>query len=340
MIHLYQADNIVAEYQLLTIWRIEALLPAVYAAIHDSLHWPDWWRGLELVETISDGDALGIGSIRRYVWQGRLPYKIRFDARTTRITPLKTIEGTTEGDLAGTGCWSFSQQGPITVVRYEWHVQCTRWWINVLARFARPLVLRNHALLMRWGGEGLARLLGAPPVAQEDIDLTLAHRPVGNAGARSRQGGKIDPAMVIGAGIAAGITATVAQLALWYLADQPVTGTLFRDARLTAALIMGPSVLPPPVTAQWDILLVATVIHFGLSTAYALAAAPLANRLPFWLSVLAGILYGLLIYGINLYGLTLLFPWFIAARDWISLVAHLVFGATLVVSCRYYAARR
>lgn len=32
-----------AEHHLLTIWRIEAPLEEVYAAIHNSQHWPDWW---------------------------------------------------------------------------------------------------------------------------------------------------------------------------------------------------------------------------------------------------------------------------------------------------------
>jgi hypothetical protein len=36
----------VAEYRLLTIWRIEAPLEAVYAAIHNSPHWPVWWPGV------------------------------------------------------------------------------------------------------------------------------------------------------------------------------------------------------------------------------------------------------------------------------------------------------
>lgn len=31
--------------RLLTIWRIEAPLKEVYAAIHRSPRWPDWWPG-------------------------------------------------------------------------------------------------------------------------------------------------------------------------------------------------------------------------------------------------------------------------------------------------------
>jgi hypothetical protein len=54
---------------------------------------------------------------------------------------------------------------------YEWHVRSTRWWMNLIAPFARPMFIRNHGILMRQGAEGLARLLGAPLVGQESIDL-------------------------------------------------------------------------------------------------------------------------------------------------------------------------
>ena len=46
------------------------------------------------------------------------------------------------------------------VVRYDWDVSTTRRWMNVLAPLARPLFEINHHAIMRWGGEGLARLLG------------------------------------------------------------------------------------------------------------------------------------------------------------------------------------
>jgi hypothetical protein len=123
---------------------------------------------------------------------------------------------------------------------------------------------------------------------------------------------------------------------LWWLANIPVVETLLRDTRLTAALLMGPAVLPPPTTLQWDILLVATLIHFALSVAYAIIPARVAGRLPNRALLLTGSLYGLTIYAVNLYGFTLFFPWFVVARDWATLLAHLVFGMTLFGGCRLY----
>jgi len=161
----------VAEYRLLTIWHIKAPLEVVYAAIHNSPRWPDWWPGVQKVEEVAGGDANGINSVLRYVWQGRLPYRMVFEVRVTRIEKRVAIEGSVQGDLEGIGRWHFIDEGAISVVRYEWHVRSTRWWMNLIAPFARSIFIRNHGFLMRQGAEGLARYLGAPLVAQESIDL-------------------------------------------------------------------------------------------------------------------------------------------------------------------------
>lgn len=328
-----------AEYRLLTIWRIEAPLDEVYAAIQNSLRWPDWWPGAQKVEQVAAGGADGIDNVRRYSWQGQLPYRLMVDVKTTRIEKLVAIEGTAQGDLEGIGRWHFSRQGAVSVVRHEWHVRSTRWWMNLIAPLARSMFIRNHALVMAQGGEGLARRLNSTLLGQEHIDLLAESVTPRVALGQLRERGRIDPVLALVAGISAGAIASVVQFALWWLAEMPFPETLFRDARLTAALVMGAGVLPPPSTPQWDILLVATLIHFALSVAYALLPAHWAGRLGTWPTLFAGALYGLAIYLVNLYGFTLLFPWFAVARDWATLVAHLVFGMALAGGCRLFSAK-
>jgi hypothetical protein len=135
-------------------------------------------------------------------------------------------------------------------------------------------------------------------------------------------------------GVAAGIVATAAQVVLWWLTSVPVPATLLRDARLTAAIVMGRSVLPPPSTWRWDIMLMATLIHFGLSIAYAVIPTFFAWRLRTVSAIFAGALYGLAIYGVNLYGFTVIFPWFTVTRDWITVLTHVVFGIALAGACK------
>lgn len=325
-----------AEYHLLSTWHIEAPLDEVYGAIYNSLHWPDWWPGLQKVEPATVGDPKGIGSKRCYSWQGEFPYIVKFEICATRIENLLAIEGVATGDLEGTGCWRFSRQGSVSVVQFEWRVRTTKWWWRLLEPLARPMFIRNHELLMAQGAAGLARHLQATLGRQESIDLTTSGTP--SVAARElRQGGRISLPMLLFAGIFAGVLATGAQLAFWWVTGRPVLETLFRDARLTAAIVMGPGVLPPPSTAEWKILLIATLIHFGLSVTYALIPAGLHGRMNIWLSPLAGALYGLAIYVINLYGFTVLFPWFVVSRDGITLLTHLVFGVALMRGCQFFA---
>src|SRR5262249_13571896 len=115
-----------SEYQLSTIWRLEAPLQAVWTAIHDSSHWPDWWKSVEQVSELEAGTTDGIGSLQRYTWKGRLPYRVVFDIRVTRIEPLVALEGIASGDLEGIGIWRFTSDQNITIVRYEWRVRTRR----------------------------------------------------------------------------------------------------------------------------------------------------------------------------------------------------------------------
>lgn len=154
-----------AQYRLVTHWHIRAPLHSVYDAIINSLEWPRWWHGAERVEERESGDANGIGSVRRYTWKSRLPYRLRFDARTTRVEPLTIVEATASGDLEGVGRWLFSHGGGTTTVRYEWHVRTTRPWMNLIAPFAHEIFRANHDVLMQRGAEGLARLLNAELIA-------------------------------------------------------------------------------------------------------------------------------------------------------------------------------
>ena len=141
----------------------------------------------------------------------------------------------------------------------------------------------------------------------------------------------INPGTAAAAGIIAGVVATGAQLVLWWVFTDALPSIFFRDARLAAAMLMGPDVLPPPATFEWKIMMVATFIHFMLSITYGLILAPLITHPGMAGSILAGAVFGLIIYATNMYGMTLIFPWFSVTRDWITLATHIVFGISLAV---------
>jgi hypothetical protein len=64
------------------------------------------------------------------------------------------------GELEGFGLWRLAQRDDITIARYDWQVDTTKAWMNLLTPIARPIFAWNHDVVMRQGGEGLARLLG------------------------------------------------------------------------------------------------------------------------------------------------------------------------------------
>ena len=133
------------------------------------------------------------------------------------------------------------------------------------------------------------------------------------------------------AGICAGVIATAVQLVLWWIAGYPLPETLYRDARLAAAIVMSRDVLPPPAAFELGIMLVATVLHFGLSIIYGFVFVYLMRALALGAvaGLFAGLVFGLVLYVVNMYGFTLVFPWFSLVRDWVTVVAHLVFGLVL-----------
>ena len=97
------------------------------------------------------GDAEGIGALRRMTWRTALPYTLSFDMRTTRVEPMRLIEGRAEGELAGRGRWTLAADGGVTRVRYEWIVAVEKPWMRALAPLLRPVFAWNHNKVMGWG---------------------------------------------------------------------------------------------------------------------------------------------------------------------------------------------
>jgi uncharacterized protein YndB with AHSA1/START domain len=154
-------------YNFVTIWRVKAPIERVWNEIYHSSEWPTWWKGVEGVAETRKGDEAGIGSVHRYTWKSKLPYRLNFDMQTIRIEPPLLLEGIATGELQGRGVWQLSTDDGETVVRYDWSIDTTKRWMNMLAPIARPLFEWNHNVVMSWGAKGLADRLGATVVEQQ-----------------------------------------------------------------------------------------------------------------------------------------------------------------------------
>jgi uncharacterized protein YndB with AHSA1/START domain len=149
------------DYEFVTSWRIEAPVDRIFDVLRRPETWPGWWYGLEQVDVIEPGDDAGVGAVRRFVFRGQLPYRLRFFMRQTRQERPTLLEGQAWGELEGTGRWTLRPDGAATAVRYDWCVSPTPAWMRRLAPLARPAFVWNHDWVMRQGEIGLKRLLAS-----------------------------------------------------------------------------------------------------------------------------------------------------------------------------------
>ena len=150
-----------AEYRFLTTWLVDAPRERVWDVIEDAARWPEWWRGVVRVDELDPGGPGRVGGRFAIEWRSRLPYPLAFEFTVDTVDQPRSMAGTARGELDGHGHWRLFEQDGVTAVVYDWQVATTRRWMNVLAPVARPVFQYNHDVVMGWGGEGLARRLGA-----------------------------------------------------------------------------------------------------------------------------------------------------------------------------------
>jgi hypothetical protein len=158
-----------AMYNFVTLWKLRAPIQRVYDAINEPLVWPEWWKGVEEVVELKKGDKQGVGAAYRYTWKSALPYRLTFEMRVTDVQEPRMIRGEASGELAGLGLWRLAQKDDVAVVRYDWQIDTTKRWMNLLTPVARPAFAWNHDVVMRQGGEGLARLLDVPLLESRNL---------------------------------------------------------------------------------------------------------------------------------------------------------------------------
>src|SRR5215207_1966101 len=155
-----------ADYRFLTTWVLDAPIEPTFEVLNDSTAYPEWWKGVQSVEVLEEGDESGVGELDRFSWRSVLPYTLEFDLRVTRVERPLLIEGEATGELEGVGVWRLFE-GPETAVIYDWRVRTTKLWMNMFGPLARPAFAWNHDLVMRQGGHGLAERLGATLIAHD-----------------------------------------------------------------------------------------------------------------------------------------------------------------------------
>lgn len=130
------------------------------------------------------------------------------------------------------------------------------------------------------------------------------------------------------AGLIGGAVFLMAEMLMVMLIGQ----SPWEPPRMVAAMVLGPDVLPAqgaPATFDLGVLMAAMMVHFPLSIIYGLLIGVVVRRTTRSnAGVLAeGAAIGLAIYFVNFYLVTsFAFEWFAMARNWVSLITHVMFG--------------
>ncbi|CAG2154765.1 hypothetical protein [Cupriavidus plantarum] len=104
--------------------------------------------------------------------------------------------------------------------------------------------------------------------------------------------------------------------------------------RMIAAIVLGQDVMQNSLFSIGTVG-AALVIHFVLGAVLGMVLG--AIMAPFHLdsspgmAVLAGAVFGVVVYLFNFYVMTSAFPWFVEARGWHTLIAHVLFGMVMAI---------
>jgi hypothetical protein len=139
------------------------------------------------------------------------------------------------------------------------------------------------------------------------------------------------------AGIIAGLVFVMVEMLLVWIVQGM---SPWAPPGMMAAMVLGPEILPPPSGFSMKIMAIAMMIHIPLSVIYGLVLGWAIHRLEMGAALMAGAAFGLIaVYGVNFYLIApMVFPWFVEARNWISVVSHVMFG--MILAGTYIAMRR
>ena len=146
----------ISDYHFISRWRVEGTCEEVSDVLKDVADLRRWWPATYLeVQVLEEGDAEGVGKLVQLHTKGYLPYSLRwqFRVKESRYPHGFTLEAL--GDLQGRGIWTFTQDGLLVDITYDWKVRALKPVVRALSLVLRPLLASNHQYAMRRGEESL-----------------------------------------------------------------------------------------------------------------------------------------------------------------------------------------
>ncbi|HEY8294911.1 MAG TPA: SRPBCC family protein [Micrococcaceae bacterium] len=144
------------DYEFQTLWRVPGTTLEVAEILGDPEALQHWWPSVYLgIRLIDPGAPDGTGRTVDLFTKGWLPYTLQWTMTVTESITEAGFAITAEGDLIGTGRWVFRQEGPETVVRYDWRVSASKPLLRRLSWLLKPAFSANHRWAMARGEESL-----------------------------------------------------------------------------------------------------------------------------------------------------------------------------------------
>lgn len=149
-----------ADYEFQTVWRVAGTPEEVADILGDTTTLPAWWPSVYLsAEPVAGTPENGLAGIPRPAQlhtKGWLPYTLRWTLTVTEPVTSRSFALTAAGDLNGTGRWTFEQDGPETVISYDWGVSAAKPLLRRLSWLLKPAFAANHRWAMAQGQQSLA----------------------------------------------------------------------------------------------------------------------------------------------------------------------------------------
>ena len=131
-------------------WTLPRSPGGLYSVLVDVERYPTWWPQVRAVTKLDEDVAL-------VACRSLLPYTLHLELRPLRRDrEAGVLEAALDGDLVGRCTWTLSDHPHGTRLRFEQEVTLPSRWLRRASRVARPLLVANHAWMMR----GALRALG------------------------------------------------------------------------------------------------------------------------------------------------------------------------------------
>lgn len=135
-------------------WSVPSGRDVVFDLLADLAAYPAWWPQVRAVARVDDDTA-------HVVARSLLPYSL--DMVLTRVVEDReagVLEARLSGQLDGWCRWTLRDAAAHTDVEYEQEVTTPGRLMSAASAVARPVLVANHAWMMRGGRRGLLRAVG------------------------------------------------------------------------------------------------------------------------------------------------------------------------------------